>query len=41
LLGLMVWATAMVLGGGLSFVLLALGFGGITRAQLRRLRGRA
>ena len=39
--GLMVWATAMVLGGGLSFVLLALGFGGITRAQLRRLRGRA
>ena len=41
LLALVFWAASMVAGGGLSFVLLALGFGGLTRAQLRRLRGRA
>lgn len=40
LLMLFVWVMSMVVGGAALFGALALGFGGITRAQLRRLRGR-
>jgi len=38
--GSLLWVAGMVAGGTAMFILAALGLGGITRAQLRSLRGR-